>query len=125
VWTGDVWKIIPCLREFRPDLRITTLGAAPSGLGVIQGLDPSSRVLEGVYDRAVERYRDLSYATLDEGPGKAEQLNLRAIRPSEIRRLWPCAPARPRTVRLRLARLLDESPSRAMWSLKRRARRAT
>ena len=24
-WTGDVWKIIPCLREFRPDLQVFTI----------------------------------------------------------------------------------------------------
>lgn len=42
VWSGDVWKAIPALRSARPDLRIKTLDVAPTGLGVITGLDPSS-----------------------------------------------------------------------------------
>jgi hypothetical protein len=121
LWTGDVWKVILCLRHYRPDLRVTTLGAAPSGLGVIQGLDPNSRILDDVYDDAVSRYHDLSYATLDDEPNKAEQLNYRPVKPSEIRHLWPTGSARPRTIKLRLARLLDESPSRVKWSLKRGA----
>lgn len=43
--TGDGWKIVPCLRLLRPDLRITTLPAAPTGLTVVSGLDPTSTVL--------------------------------------------------------------------------------
>jgi hypothetical protein len=118
-WTGDVWKVILCLRDYRPDLRVTTLGAAPSGLGVIQGLDPSSRVLGDVYDEAVERYRDLNYATLEDALGKAERLNFRPVTPSQIRKLWPTGGARPRTATLRLARLRDEAPHRAKWLLRR------
>jgi hypothetical protein len=120
-WTGDVWKVILCLRDYRPDLSITTLGAAPSGLGVIQGLDPTSPILEEVYDDAVARYVDLSYDTLGEGPDKAARLNYRPVTPSQIRRLWPIGRARSRTVKLRLERLLDESPHRAKWLLTRAA----
>jgi len=43
--TGDAWKIVPCLRLLRPDLRIVTLPAAPTGLTVVTGLDPSSKRL--------------------------------------------------------------------------------
>ncbi len=44
-WTGDVWKIIPCLRTVRPDLEITTVPVSPSGLAIIRRLDPTSTVL--------------------------------------------------------------------------------
>jgi predicted O-methyltransferase YrrM len=44
-YTGDAWKIVPCLRSLRPDLQIVTLPTAPTGLTVVTGLDPSSRVL--------------------------------------------------------------------------------
>ncbi|WP_018411627.1 class I SAM-dependent methyltransferase [Methyloversatilis thermotolerans] len=44
-YTGDGWKIVPCLRGLRPDLCIMTVPAAPTGLTVVTGLDPSSHVL--------------------------------------------------------------------------------
>jgi hypothetical protein len=55
-WTGDVWKIIPCLREFRPDLHVFTIATPPSGLGVIGRLDSRSRVLIERFDEIVSRY---------------------------------------------------------------------
>jgi hypothetical protein len=39
-WTGDVWKIIPVLRELRPDLKMEVVECAPSGLLVLSGLKP-------------------------------------------------------------------------------------
>lgn len=44
-WTGDVWRVLPTLRQFRPDLAITVVGCAPSGLAIIQNLDPASQVI--------------------------------------------------------------------------------
>ncbi len=44
-YTGDGWKIVPCLRSLRPGLHVMTLPAAPTGLTVITGLDPGNRVL--------------------------------------------------------------------------------
>ena len=38
-WTGDVWKMIPVLQEFRPDLDIRVLGCAPTGLVLIRNLE--------------------------------------------------------------------------------------
>ena len=40
MWSGDVWKVVVWLRRHRPDLRITTLDVAPTGLAVVTGLDP-------------------------------------------------------------------------------------
>ncbi len=40
-WSGDVWKVIACLRRFRPDLDIVTLRAPPSGLTAVSRLDRS------------------------------------------------------------------------------------
>ena len=45
-YSGDAWKVVPCLRALRPDLRLTTLPTAPTGLTLITGLDRSSRLLE-------------------------------------------------------------------------------
>ncbi len=45
-WTGDVWKITPILRQLRPDLSVFLIPTYPTGLLVVTGLDPRSRVLE-------------------------------------------------------------------------------
>jgi predicted O-methyltransferase YrrM len=50
VWCGDVWRLVPLLRRLRPDLRLTLLDTAPSGLLLISGLDPASRVLWDSYN---------------------------------------------------------------------------
>ena len=39
-YTGDVWKIIPYLRQYRPELEVVTVTAAPTGLTLIRGLHP-------------------------------------------------------------------------------------
>ncbi|MFH1028430.1 MAG: class I SAM-dependent methyltransferase [Pseudomonadota bacterium] len=58
-WTGDVWRIIPCLKAFRPDLKIMTIPAKPSGLGVVTTLDPASTALSDNYDDIVRYYLTL------------------------------------------------------------------
>jgi len=45
LWSGDVWKLIPCLKKYRPDLKIRTVDVAPTGLTIIRGLDPASSTL--------------------------------------------------------------------------------
>lgn len=59
-WTGDVWKIIPILREHRPDLEVRVLDLLPSGLVAVTQTNPASTVLGGMYDDLVARYRDMS-----------------------------------------------------------------
>ena len=54
MWTGDVWKIVPLLRKYRPDLRIHVLDAPSTGLVLVTGLDPSSTVLRDRYAAIVE-----------------------------------------------------------------------
>src|SRR3977135_1709349 len=46
-WSGDIWRLILLLRKYRPDLRVKVIGTAPTGLGVVRGLDPGSRGLPG------------------------------------------------------------------------------
>lgn len=58
-WTGDVWRIIPCLQAVRPDLEIMTLPLAPAGLAVVRRLDASSRVLARHYTGIVEQFEQL------------------------------------------------------------------
>ena len=57
-WAGDVWKIVPILREFRPDLRVHIVDAGPTGLVFVTNLNPESKVLETSYSEIVERMVD-------------------------------------------------------------------
>lgn len=65
-WCGDVWKLVDCLREYRPDLTINVIAARPSGLVFITGLDPSSTVLQDKYAEIEKKYipRELGYHCL-------------------------------------------------------------
>lgn len=65
-WSGDVWKIIPCLKQERPDLSIFTVPAYPAGLCFVTGLDCNSRYLKNFYDVIVERYCQLDYSDIKE-----------------------------------------------------------
>ena len=62
LWTGDVWKAIVCLREYRPELDLLTLPAAPAGLTIVLGLDPSSSALADALDEAIRRFSPLRFA---------------------------------------------------------------
>jgi Methyltransferase domain len=47
-WSGDVWKLIPYLSRFRPDLKIKVIRTAPTGLAVIRGFGHQGVKLEEV-----------------------------------------------------------------------------
>ncbi|MDR3538214.1 MAG: hypothetical protein P4L71_17095 [Acetobacteraceae bacterium] len=59
-WTGDVWRILPILREFRPDLTIILLDCPPTGLVLCAGLNNRSTELMYNFDGIVKRYAELS-----------------------------------------------------------------
>jgi hypothetical protein len=48
-WTGDVWKLVPIIKKYRPDLRIVAVNAPPTGLVFITNLDTQSQVLSDKY----------------------------------------------------------------------------
>lgn len=58
-WTGDVWKLIPILQTYRPDLKISVLDCKPTGLVAISNLDPTNTALQDAYDDIVQTYVDL------------------------------------------------------------------
>jgi hypothetical protein len=62
-WTGDAWKILPILRQYRPDLTVEVLNAPPTGLVIVRGLDPNSHVLANEENRILEQF----VHPLDEG----------------------------------------------------------
>ncbi|WP_445492912.1 glycosyltransferase [Rhodopseudomonas sp. RCAM05734] len=59
--TGDVWKTIVCLKHYRPDLDVFTIATPWTGLTVVAGLDPGSRILADRYDEAVERFMKMPF----------------------------------------------------------------
>jgi hypothetical protein len=61
-WTGDVWKMVPVLRKWRPDLQLTCLDSSPTGLVICTNLEPASRVLADAYDEIVAEWARVSLA---------------------------------------------------------------
>lgn len=56
-WTGDVWKVVPILRKYRPELRVVCVDCPPTGLVCVSALDPASPVLEERYLAIVDEFR--------------------------------------------------------------------
>lgn len=56
-WTGDVFKIIPTLHEYRPELIVLPVDTWPTGTLVVMGLDPNNTVLSDRYDEILAKYR--------------------------------------------------------------------
>ncbi len=55
-WTGDVWKLLVILREYRPDLDVSVVAATKTGLGCVTRLDKRNDLLREKYDEIVGRY---------------------------------------------------------------------
>jgi hypothetical protein len=73
-YSGDGWKLGPCLCALRPALRVVTLPVAPTGLTLITGLEPASRVLADRRNALVEAYGRLDAAHAAERPATALRL---------------------------------------------------
>ena len=73
-WSGDVWKLVLCLKKYRPDLRVHTIGCAPTGLAVIRNLDPDSVVLQERLQEICDEFIALPYSEIENR--QAELLNL-------------------------------------------------
>lgn len=58
-WTGDVWKMIPILKKFRPDLSVICVDAAPTGLVFVTNLNPSNTSLRDAYLPIVKEFASL------------------------------------------------------------------
>jgi hypothetical protein len=63
-YTGDVWRLVLCLKHLRPDLDLFTIATAPSGLTVVTNLDSQSRKLSEDFDATVARFLDVSYEAI-------------------------------------------------------------
>ena len=70
-WNGDIWKIIPILKTYRPDL-VCKVHNVRDGLLEVTNLDPASRTLEDAYTCIVDEYRDLDYRKYMYGQTKSD-----------------------------------------------------
>jgi hypothetical protein len=55
-WTGDVYKIIPVLQRYRPDLTVVPVDTQPTGVAVVFGADPANTILRDRYQEIVEEW---------------------------------------------------------------------
>jgi len=58
--TGDVWKVLPFLKQYRPDLEVTTVRTGPSGLTLIRRLNGSGTPYQ-VEAEGIGRFQDLTW----------------------------------------------------------------
>lgn len=63
-WAGDVWRVIPILKKYRPELQIYCMDAHPTGLVLITGFNSKSTVLKGMYDKIIEEMGSLDLASI-------------------------------------------------------------
>jgi hypothetical protein len=77
LWTGDVWKIVLCLKEYCPDVDVRVVDAPPAGLGIVRHLDAAASAhLQDRYDEIVDRFVNLEYSTLDrDKPGLLSRID--------------------------------------------------
>ena len=59
-WVGDVWKLIPILRQYRPDLKVDVLDLIPTALVKVTALNPGSTILRDNYNQIVSDYAGMS-----------------------------------------------------------------
>lgn len=55
-WTGDVWKLLPILAEYRSGLDLTLVDTMPCGTLIVTGLDKTDTVLRDHYGEIVAKW---------------------------------------------------------------------
>jgi hypothetical protein len=83
-WAGDVWKLVPILKKYRPDLDLHLIDCPPTGLFLAQKLDQGSEVLQRKYDDIVAEFDELSL----ENYGVAALLSDLPILDSRVKTVW-------------------------------------
>lgn len=61
-WTGDVWKMILILSEYRKDLHVILIDCPPTGLLYCTGLNSASTILQENYFEIVSKYSKIEFS---------------------------------------------------------------
>ena len=61
-WTGDVWKLLPILQQYRPDLSIAVLDCDPTGLVAITGAASLNDTLSLNLEQIIADWTNVSLA---------------------------------------------------------------
>lgn len=64
-WAGDIWRLILILNKYRPDLSVNVIAARPTGLAIVQNLDPHSCVLAERQQEIIDEFLALDISALD------------------------------------------------------------
>ncbi len=72
-WSGDIWRLILILKKYRPDLTVNVIASRPTGLAIVQNLDPRSRILAERQQEIIDEFLALDISVLD--GRKDEMLN--------------------------------------------------
>jgi len=81
-WSGDIWRLVLLLRKYRPDLSVNVIATAPTGLGMVRRLDPTSRVLGERLEEIEHEFLALDYSVLD-----ADKPGILALYPNDWERI--------------------------------------
>ena len=81
-WSGDIWRLILILNKYRPDLTVNVIGARPTGLAIVQNLDPHSRVLAERQHEIIDEFLALDISVLDDGKTRCSTAFRTTGRPS-------------------------------------------
>jgi hypothetical protein len=67
-WAGDVWKLLPILKKYRPDLRVLMFDCPPTGFVACTQLNPNSNLLGDVYYKILDEFgsKRLDETTMEE-----------------------------------------------------------
>jgi hypothetical protein len=83
-WAGDVWKLVPTLKKYRPDLDLHLIDCPPTGLFLAQKLDQESDLMQRNYDGIVAEFAGLSL----EEYGVATLLSDLPVLESRLKSVW-------------------------------------
>lgn len=126
-WTGDVWKIAPILRKYRPDIRVELLDTQPTGLLACTNLNPNDSILTQRYEEIVQQWRDTTLERYGMGrllddlrptPSTSWLTEVQPLHPDDPEPVeaGPAEPSQDETIRA-LSRELAGVYSSRSWSL--------